>query len=116
MITWGRLTGPALVAGSIGGTLGGLISWLAYAAYLDPGFTNFFNTTSRQDVLLLANGFCLGLGIVLPIAITYATTWNWSKIVLNPDTVWDCVRDIDNPLKPWTEIYAKSVKPISTHP
>ncbi|VEL34758.1 unnamed protein product [Protopolystoma xenopodis] len=52
MVTWGRLTGPAMTLGLLGGVAGGLSSWLVYTAYFDTGYKNFFDNSGRPTVLL----------------------------------------------------------------
>ncbi|VEL35785.1 unnamed protein product [Protopolystoma xenopodis] len=59
------------------------------------------------QAMLIGNCTSLGVGLLLPIVITYASTRHWKEQVLDPDKVWDSMRDIDNPLKPWPEIYAR---------
>lgn len=55
--------------------------------------------------MLVGNVFSIGTGGILVVVFTLLTTQP-----LNVDQigeVWEKTRDIDSPLMPWTEIYAK---------
>ncbi|VEL12141.1 unnamed protein product [Protopolystoma xenopodis] len=62
---------------------------------------------------MTGNCVSLCLGIVLPVIITFITTRNWDEKMQNPDVYWDAARDIDNPLKPWPELYAEELRLIN---
>ena len=44
---WGRLTGVAMVAGSVGGTLLALITWLSVASTYKGGLSKFLDNTGE---------------------------------------------------------------------
>ena len=48
---WGRLTGVAMVAGSVGGTLLALITWLSVASTYEGGLGNFLDNTGEFEIL-----------------------------------------------------------------
>jgi hypothetical protein len=55
--------------------------------------------------MLVGNVFSIGAGGILVVAMTHITTKP-----LNVDQigeVWEKTRDIDSPLQPWAEIYAR---------
>lgn len=55
--------------------------------------------------MLVGNVLSIGTGGILVVVFTFMTTKQ-----LNVDQigeVWEKTRDIDSPLMPWTEIYAK---------
>lgn len=55
--------------------------------------------------MLVGNVTSIGIGGILVVVLTFLTTEP-----LNVDQigeVWEKTRDIDSPLMPWTEIYAK---------
>lgn len=63
--------------------------------------------------MLVGNVTSIGIGGILVVVLTFLTTEP-----LNVDQigeVWEKTRDIDSPLMPWTEIYAKYKKPTHFH-
>ena len=47
---WARITGKAMMSGSIGGAIIGIISWLSVSATQDGGLSDFFVSTGQLIV------------------------------------------------------------------
>ncbi|KAK3104356.1 hypothetical protein FSP39_000209 [Pinctada imbricata] len=104
---WEKLSGNGMVAGSISGTVFALITWLVVASTNEGGLTasNFFQNTGQENAMLAGNLVAILTGGV--ITIFYSLVTSCSASTLNSADVWENTRDIDNPLSPWTELYAK---------
>ncbi|KAL4238295.1 hypothetical protein ACF0H5_003007 [Mactra antiquata] len=101
---WEKLTGLAMTAGSIGGTVLALITWLIVAATYPGGLTDFKENTTREMPMLTGNVVSLVAGGVIAVVISLLSLGNKE----DPE-VWEKTRDIDNPLSPWTELYEKDL-------
>ncbi len=51
-IFWGRLTGAAMIAGAVSGTVCGLVSWLITASTYDGGLSNFIDNTGNVKFII----------------------------------------------------------------
>ena len=49
-MSWGRLTGTAMMAGSIGGTSIALVTWLTLTGLQPGGMADFFTSSGEFDV------------------------------------------------------------------
>ena len=47
---WERLTGPAMITGSVGGTVLALITWVGVTALHPGGLSNFYNNASECNI------------------------------------------------------------------
>jgi len=55
---------------------------------------------------MLTGNLCAILsGGVLAVIVTFITNWHYDASTSTE--VWETTRDIDNPLSPWTELYAR---------
>jgi hypothetical protein len=106
------------------GALLGIISWILTSVIYYGGFDidksgKHYNTFYKKSLpilsfsflegklisMLVGNVFSIGTGGILVVVLTLITTKP-----LNVDQigeVWEKTRDIDSPLLPWTEIYAR---------
>ncbi|XP_048764480.2 uncharacterized protein LOC125672302 [Ostrea edulis] len=111
---WERLTGSGMVAGAVTGTTLALITWLSVAATNKGGLNSekFFENTGKENAMLAGNLVgILSSGIITPI-VSILTSQDGFQVA---DNVWENTRDIDNPLSPWTERYAKVLKLNAAH-
>ncbi|CAH1774641.1 unnamed protein product [Owenia fusiformis] len=109
---WARLTGKAMVAGTMGGVTIGLTVWLSVAAShkggLGPNY--FFENTGSESSMLWGNLSAIASGGLI--------TWICSLLnhsVIDTTEIWENTRDIDNPLSPWPEMYARELGISGAH-
>uniref|UniRef100_A0A1I8I9R1 Urea active transporter n=1 Tax=Macrostomum lignano TaxID=282301 RepID=A0A1I8I9R1_9PLAT len=102
---WARLTGKAMVAGSVSGTVLGLVAWLTTAAFMEGGLGQFMKSTGSNEAMLAGNLVSMGLGLIVTVVVTMVTNRDFQPE--KAAEVWETTRDIDNPLHPWSELYAK---------
>ena len=57
--------------------------------------------------MLCGNVVAIGSGGFICIIVSLITNRNYSSEMA--DSVWETTRDIDNPLSPWTEMYARDL-------
>ncbi|KAL3311586.1 hypothetical protein Ciccas_009833 [Cichlidogyrus casuarinus] len=112
--------GIGLIFGAITGTVAGITSMLVYASSFEKGLTSFFENTGRVEVMLAGNCVSTGLGAILPVVLSPIIEF-FEKLCLNNPfenadesdeqnplmgkiDSWDKTRDIDDPLRPWSEI------------
>ena len=57
--------------------------------------------------MLCGNVVAIGSGGFICIIVSFITNRNYSSEMA--DSVWETTRDIDNPLSPWTEMYARDL-------
>eukprot|EP00105_Crassostrea_gigas_P021844 XP_011441136.1 PREDICTED: urea-proton symporter DUR3 [Crassostrea gigas] len=110
---WERVTGNGMIAGAVSGTFLALITWLSVAATNEGGLNmdKFFENTGKENAMLAGNLMgILSSGIITP-AVSMLTTPHDH----NRDDIWENTRDIDNPLNPWTERYAKDLNLRAAH-
>ncbi|CAH1784663.1 unnamed protein product [Owenia fusiformis] len=113
-IFWSRLTGEAMMAGAIGGCTLGLTSWLTMAAIRPGGLSDFISNTGAETSMLVGNIVAIAGGAILTIVVTLVQ--NRGRITEEQEQmIWDSTRDIDNPLTPWTELYARELSISGAH-
>ncbi|KAK2149319.1 hypothetical protein LSH36_455g04021, partial [Paralvinella palmiformis] len=95
------------MSGSIGGAIIGIISWLSVSATQDGGLSDFFVSTGNSMSMLTGNLCAILSGGVLAVIVTFITNWHYDASTSTE--VWETTRDIDNPLSPWTELYARDL-------
>ena len=87
----------------IAGVISGLVSWIVTTYAMYRSFD--LNSSGELIPMLVGNCFSIGISGILVVILTFVTARP-----LNVDQmgeVWEKTRDIDSPLLPWTEIYAK---------
>ncbi|ESO00915.1 hypothetical protein HELRODRAFT_82671 [Helobdella robusta] len=104
-LTWSRLTGRGMSFGVVGGTSCGLVVWLMYAGLKNGGLSDFFESTETS--MLAGNLASIISGAV--ITVVTSVVLNRSNNDEKNRETWEMTRDIDNPLRPWTELYSKEL-------
>lgn len=81
----------------------GIVSTLSVASTFEGGLSNFFKNTAHPYALLAGSGSSLISSILVNIVVSLAT----HKIKTPEDEAieWKKLRDIDNPLSPWAELF-----------
>ncbi|KAL3315475.1 hypothetical protein Ciccas_005892 [Cichlidogyrus casuarinus] len=109
-LLWEHITALGMVAGAVSGTISGLITLFVYASYLNDSGNVFANSNDIR-VMLAGNCVSIGVGAILPIIITLITRRCGCSDNQNESSdQWEGTRDIDNPLRPWPEVYASEMK------
>ena len=57
-----------------------------------------------EIAMLVGNLAAILSGAVITFVVSLITSRNKMN---SPEVVWESTRDIDNPLSPWTELYAR---------
>ncbi|KAG1693505.1 Urea-proton symporter DUR3 [Nymphon striatum] len=106
---WSRLTGVAMIAGGIGGAAMALTTWLALASTYQGGLypKYFFINTGQQKSMFWGNIVAICSGGIITVVTSFIT--NRQMDVYHVSEIWENTRDIDNPLFPWTELYAREL-------
>ncbi|KAL5014496.1 hypothetical protein ScPMuIL_008766 [Solemya velum] len=112
-MTWDRLTGEGMIAGSVGGTALALISWLAVSSTYEGGLYDFFKNTGREVSMLCGNLVSIISGGVITFVVSVVLS-KYRSFDSSPE-IWENTRDIDSPLNPWTELYAKELDLMGAH-
>ncbi|GFR85860.1 urea-proton symporter DUR3-like [Elysia marginata] len=102
---WERLTGIAMIAGSLSGTGAALVTWLAVASTYDGGLSDWYNNTGQEVAMLCGNLVSILGGGIVTIVVTFLTNKDFEPG--QGSEIWENTRDIDNPLSPWMEKYQK---------
>ncbi|RUS77237.1 hypothetical protein EGW08_014990 [Elysia chlorotica] len=110
---WERLTGIAMIAGSISGTIAALIVWLAVASTYDGGLADWYDNTGKEVSMLCGNLVSILGGGMVTILVTLLT--NRDFVPEQGKEIWENTRDIDNPLSPWMERYQKELNLSGAH-
>ncbi|ELU11212.1 hypothetical protein CAPTEDRAFT_212836 [Capitella teleta] len=106
-MTWARLTSSGMSSGAIGGSVLGLTAWLISASQQDGGLSNFLESTGHNTSMLVGNLVSIIGGGVIAVVVSLVTNRNYDSYMSHE--IWETTRDIDNPLSPWTELYAKDL-------
>ena len=62
-----------------------------------------FSTVGKENAMFAGNLVAILSGGVITIVVSLITS---CKNVVQTTEIWENTRDIDNPLSPWTELYA----------
>ncbi|XP_052271715.1 uncharacterized protein LOC127872425 [Dreissena polymorpha] len=107
---WERLTGLAMIAGSVGGSILALIAWLIVSASYAGGLNQYGLNATREMPYLTGNLVSLLSGGVIAVLVSLLSGKNKEGA-----EVWEKTRDIDSPLNPWTELYAKDLNLVGAY-
>ena len=86
------------------GCLCGIATWLGTASTFEGGLGDFINNTGNEVSMLVGNCVSIGVGGLVCIFVSLATNRDSTEEL---QIEWEKTRNIDNPLKPWTTIYAE---------
>ncbi|CAL1534467.1 unnamed protein product [Lymnaea stagnalis] len=102
-ILWSKTSALGVIVGSISGLVGGITANFIAASTFEGGLGNFLVNTSHDYSVLAGSTTSFGLSLLLTIFVSLLT----NKIKSHKDEMveWQKVRDIDNPLKPWNELF-----------
>ncbi|CAG5125292.1 unnamed protein product [Candidula unifasciata] len=102
-IIWSKTSGLGVIVGSISGLVGGITANFITASTFEGGLSDFLKNTSRDYSVLAGSTTSFGLSLVLTIVVSLLT----NKIKCTRDELieWQKARDIDNPLRPWNELF-----------
>ncbi|XP_064598785.1 uncharacterized protein LOC135465474 [Liolophura sinensis] len=104
---WGRMNSYGMMSGAIGGSVCSLSTWLIMASTLDGGLSLFLVNTGNEIPMLYGNLVAILSGGFISIVVSLITNRNY--IPEAESEIWESTRDIDNPLSPWTEMYAREL-------
>lgn len=94
-----------LTPGSIGGLVSGVSVNLIFASTLEGGLDEFLLNTSHLYSVLAGCSASLLVSILLTVLVSLCTHSIASKD--DEEAVWTRMRQINNPLHPWSEMYAE---------
>ncbi|GFR91349.1 urea-proton symporter DUR3-like [Elysia marginata] len=100
-VLWTKTSGIGVTVGGLSGIFGGITANLILASTYEGGLGNFLRNTSQDYAVLAGSCTAFGLSLFLTVAVSLFT----HKIKNSKDAFmeWQKARDIDNPLKPWSE-------------
>lgn len=110
---WPRLTGIGMVTGALSGTFSAVIVWLSVSSITDDGLSDFFASTSKELPMLCGNITSIGVSFIVTVTVSLATNRYYNGG--NAQEIWENTRDIDNPLSPWVELYARELDIRGVH-
>ncbi|KAH9514149.1 urea active transporter [Bulinus truncatus] len=110
---WERLTGVAMMAGSIGGALMAISVWLGVASTYEGGLNNWWANTGNEMSMLCGNLVAILGGGLITVIVSFVSNWHYD--VSMSEEIWENTRDIDNPLSPWMEKYQKDLQISGSH-
>ncbi|RUS86831.1 hypothetical protein EGW08_005427 [Elysia chlorotica] len=102
-VLWTKTSGIGVTVGGLSGFVGGIVANLIMASTFEGGLGNFLQNTSQDYAVLAGSSTAFGMSLVLTIAVSLCT----NKIRTSNDALieWQKARDIDNPLKPWSDTF-----------
>ncbi|XP_046575767.1 uncharacterized protein LOC124283788 [Haliotis rubra] len=102
-IVWLKTSAIGATAGVLSGLAGGLISLFSVASTFDGGLSNFLVNTSQNYSVVAGSSASFLVSLLVTIVLSLFT----HKISDETDemTEWEKLRDIDNPLNPWGELF-----------
>ncbi|XP_021366508.1 urea-proton symporter DUR3-like [Mizuhopecten yessoensis] len=112
-VSWDRLTGEAMMAGSISGMVLAVIVWLSVASTYKGGLSLFLENTGREMPLLCGNVVAISSGGIITVVTSFVQSWKFGS--LPREEIWERCRDIDSPLSPWTQLYEKDLNITGAH-
>ena len=85
------------------GIVGGVSTGLGVASTYKGGLSHFLENTAKNYSVLGGAAASLGLSFVVTLTVSLATTTVKSNF--DSEIEWLKLRDIDNPLHPWSDLY-----------
>ncbi|ESO83679.1 hypothetical protein LOTGIDRAFT_169159 [Lottia gigantea] len=110
---WNRLTGIGMVCGSLSGTILALIVWMSVASLYEGGLGDFLINTGKEIPMLCGNLTSILAGGLITVVVSLITNRHYDAMLGRE--IWETTRDIDNPLNPWTETFAKELNLSGAH-
>ncbi|XP_064641869.1 uncharacterized protein LOC135496466 [Lineus longissimus] len=112
---WTRLNSVGMVSGAVAGIFLGIVAWLAKSAMNSGGLSGdvFVKNTGDSLSMLTGNLVAIFSSGIITVIVTFLTNRSYNKHMLTE--IWENTRDIDNPLSPWTELYARELKVTGGH-
>ncbi|GFS17378.1 urea-proton symporter DUR3-like [Elysia marginata] len=102
-IVWVKTTGIGLIIGGILGMLSGVCACLLRAASLEGGLTLFLKNTSEGYAVMAGSCVCFFVSLFVCVGVSWFTHRIQSDTDVQKE--WQKLRDIDNKLSPWCEMY-----------
>ncbi|GFN93726.1 urea-proton symporter dur3-like [Plakobranchus ocellatus] len=102
-IVWVKTTGIALIIGGFLGMATGICACLARASTLEGGLSNFLANTSEGYAVLAGSCVCFFVSLIVDVGVSFFT--HDIKSSADRDAEWQKLRDIDNILSPWCDLY-----------
>ncbi|KAH3842010.1 hypothetical protein DPMN_115498 [Dreissena polymorpha] len=110
-IFWSKTTRHGVIAGAVCGLLGGVGALLGAASTYPGGLQPFLKNTSENVSVMAGAGTSIGVSFVVCFVVSLLT----HKIRTDSDVEneWRKLRDIDNPLHPWSELYTEDIPDLA---
>ncbi|RUS73380.1 hypothetical protein EGW08_018858 [Elysia chlorotica] len=102
-IVWVKTTGIGLIIGGILGMISGVCACLARAATLEGGLSDFLANTSEGYAVMAGSSVCFFVSLIVGVGVSWCT--HRIKTAKDENVEWQKVRDIDNKLSPWSDMY-----------
>nr|WGU51207.1 DUR3-like urea transporter subtype A2 [Theodoxus fluviatilis] len=110
-IIWSRTTAKAVIAGALSGLVGGASMVLIVASTYDGGLDNFLVNTSQYYSVLAGCSTSFGLSLIVTVVVSLIT--NQIRTPEDETREWQKLREIDNPLRTWGELYKEDFPDLS---
>ncbi|KAK3802818.1 hypothetical protein RRG08_012330 [Elysia crispata] len=110
-ILWVKTTGIGLIFGGIFGMASGVCACLARAATLEGGLSDFLRNTSEGYAVMAGSCVCFFVSLIVGVGVSLCT--HRIKSAEDVHAEWQKLRDIDNKLGPWCDLYRDEFPQLS---
>ncbi|KAL8622174.1 hypothetical protein ACOMHN_052976 [Nucella lapillus] len=115
-LVWAKTSAVGMIVGSVMGLICGLGVNLVYASTLEGGLQDFLLNTAHPHAVLA--GCCTSLLTALFLTLLLSLCTHSVTCKEDEDAVWNRLRQINNPLHPWSRTYSEEFPdlPADTEP
>lgn len=106
-IFWSKTSRAGVISGALAGVVCGISVTLAVASTYDGGLSNFLENTIQNKSVMSGAGTSIGVSFLVTLFVSCGTHNIRSKSDVKRE--WLKLRDIDNPLHPWSQLYVEDI-------
>ncbi|KAK3592701.1 hypothetical protein CHS0354_037837 [Potamilus streckersoni] len=104
-IFWSKTSGAGVISGGLFGLVCGVSVTVGVASTYEGGLGNFMVNSVQNYSVLAGAGSSLVVSFLTTVLVSLGT--HQVRSADDVDRVWQIMREIDNPLHPWSEQYAE---------
>ncbi|XP_052797300.1 uncharacterized protein LOC128229424 [Mya arenaria] len=106
-IFWSRTSRAGVISGALCGIVCGVSAALSVASTYEGGLGNFLENTVQNNAVMAGAGTSIASSFLVCFFVSLFT--NNIRSSADADREWTKLRDIDNPLHPWSQLYAEDI-------
>ncbi|XP_045204552.2 uncharacterized protein LOC123557251 [Mercenaria mercenaria] len=106
-IFWSKTSRAGVISGALFGIVCGVSVALGVASTYEGGLNNFLENTVQNNSVMAGAGTSIGVSFLVTLLVSCGTHNIKSESDVKRE--WLKLRDIDNPLHPWSQLYVEDI-------